>query len=394
MIIHNDISNDSRIWREARSLHSQGRNVVAVCIVLGSSQLPAVEETEAFTIIRISPRIFRHPNVRTVGKLVQLILALPMVIFRLRQVNASIYHAHDFIGLVLVAFAGIWKRPVVYDSHELFFDRTFNGIPRWVIKLLMLMRPLEKLLAKRAVAWIATSDKHADCLAEDLDIPRPVVVRNVVDLRFQGYPERTFPDGDYQQIVHSGKLLDGRHLFELIEALTYLPAHVVLVLLGDGPLRQPLITHAEKLKVKERLFILAPVRPDNVAATLAQATLATSLITSSEGLSYLYCLPNKLLEAVAAKLPIVASPNPELKKIVEEYDMGLCCDPADPRDIADKVAHILQPANLELFQAGAGRAQAELRWENEEQKLIDVYKPIIASKVNDRLSEGGVSKLE
>ena len=162
MVLHDDVLHDSRIWREARSLNAQGWRVLVVCIALGTTRLPDVQQMDGFTIWRVSPGLFRNREVvRTTGKLIQMALALPVVFRLIRRAQARVYHAHDFTGLVMTALAGIWRRPVVYDSHELFFDRTFRGLPRWIVNLLLLLRPLEKWLAHRSVAFIATSESHA-----------------------------------------------------------------------------------------------------------------------------------------------------------------------------------------------------------------------------------------
>src|SRR5690606_29232484 len=193
MVLHDDVLHDSRIWREARSLNAQGWRVVVVCLALGNTHLPDVQEMDAFTIWRVSPSIFRSSqSVRTTRKFIQLLIGLPTLLRRVRQSKARAYHAHDFTGLVMVALAGV-RQPVVYDSHELFFDRAFRGLPRWIVSLLMLLRPLEKRLAHRSAGFIATSESHADRLVENLDMPRPVIVRNAVDLRRLGDKAADYP---------------------------------------------------------------------------------------------------------------------------------------------------------------------------------------------------------
>jgi glycosyltransferase involved in cell wall biosynthesis len=376
MVLHDDVLHDSRIWREARSLNAQGWRVVVVCLALGNTHLPDVQEMDAFTIWRVSPSIFRSSqSVRTTRKFIQLLIGLPTLLRRVRQSKARAYHAHDFTGLVMVALAGV-RQPVVYDSHELFFDRAFRGLPRWIVSLLMLLRPLEKRLAHRSAGFIATSESHADRLVENLDMPRPVIVRNAVDLRRLGDKAADYPFvGERRIIAHSGSLLDGRHLPQLVEALRYLPDDVALVLMGKGPLGTRLTEQAESLGVSHRFAIVPPVHPDSVAPTLAQADIGVVTITSLS-LSYHLSLPNKFFESIAAGLPLIVSGIPELARMVEQYDIGLVCDPSDPADIAAKVSTLLQPDNLARYKANVERARQELNWANEEKKLVAVYQRI------------------
>jgi glycosyltransferase involved in cell wall biosynthesis len=376
MVLHDDVLHDSRIWREARSLNAQGWRVVVVCLALGNTHLPDVQEMDAFTIWRVSPSIFRSSqSVRTTRKFIQLLIGLPTLLRRVRQSKARAYHAHDFTGLVMVALAGV-RQPVVYDSHELFFDRAFRGLPRWIVSLLMLLRPLEKRLAHRSAGFIATSESHADRLVENLDMPRPVIVRNAVDLRRLGDKAADYPFvGERRIIAHSGSLLDGRHLPQLVEALRYLPDDVALVLMGKGPLGTRLTEQAESLGVSHRFAIVPPVHPDSVAPTLAQADIGVVTITSLS-LSYHLSLPNKFFESIAAGLPLIVSGIPELARMVEQYDIGLVCDPSDPADIAAKISTLLQPDNLARYKANVERARQELNWANEEKKLVAVYQRI------------------
>lgn len=382
MIVHNDILNDSRIWREARTLNAQGWKVMVVCISLGNQELPKIQEIDGFTIKRIMPALFRkRPNLKTIHKLIQLMVALPIACWYMRQSKAKIFHGHDFPGLVIIAMAGIWRRPVIYDSHEVFFDREFKGISRWIIRLLMLMRPLEKHLANKAVAMIATSDGHADQIAKNVDGTRPTVIRNAVDLRRLQERAVEYPRNSQYLVVHSGGIGVGRHLPELIQALQYLPDEILLVLMGNGPMEVSLKQSAEAMGVSHKFAIVPPVPPDAVALTLAQADIGVALITSHD-LSYQLSLPNKFFEVIAAGLPILVSGIPAFAKMVEKYEVGLICDPTNPQDIAEKITTLLDDNNFERYRSNVAKAREELNWENEEKKLIAIYQLLLEKKLN------------
>lgn len=375
MVLHDDVLHDSRIWREARSLDAQGWQVVVVCIALGNTRLPSIQAMDGFTIWRVSPGIFRDRPIKTTGKLIQLMMALPIVLWRVRAANARVYHAHDFTGLVMTALAGIWRRPVVYDSHELFFDRSFRGLPGWIVSLLLRLRSLEKVLAHRSVAFIATSHSHAEWLVDKLNMPYPTIVRNAVDLRRLGDLAAEYPAEGRRLVAHSGSFLDGRHLPELVETLRYLPDDVALVLMGRGTLETRLREQAKQLGVADRLIIVPAVHPDSVTATLAQADIA-AVLTTSISMSAHRSLPIKFFESIAAGLPLITSGIPELKRMIEQYDIGLICDPTDPQDVAAKIETLLQPDNLARYRENVRQAREELNWEHEEKKLVAVYDEI------------------
>jgi glycosyltransferase involved in cell wall biosynthesis len=203
-----------------------------------------------------------------------------------------------------------------------------------------------------------------------------VVVRNAVDVR-ELTPAVPIPRHANEKIIaHTGVLLGGRHLPELIEALIHLPPDITLALIGDGKLRKQLIDHAQDLGVTDRVKMIFPVTPQNMPTTLAQADAAIMLITSKR-LSYHLSMPNKFFEAVAAGVPIVSSPIPEVVNFISQYELGLICDPEDMNSVVETIMTILQPERNARFRANVLQMRDTLTWENEERKLVALYKRIL-----------------
>jgi len=90
--------------------------------------------------------------------------------------------------------------------------------------------------------------------------------------------------------------------------------------------------------------------------------------------SYYYCLPNKLFENIQAETPMIGNNFPEIIRIIEGYNIGLCCDPHNLDEIAaniekmrdDKALYAKMKENLKS-------AKKELCWENEKKVLIEAY---------------------
>ena len=378
MIVHNSMTNDSRVHREATTLTKQGWSVTVIGVSLTNFSLPTMETTdEGYTIIRIIPAIGKNLPFQKIIKQIRLFISLFAIARKARQVNAQVYHGHDFMGLVSIAMAGVLKRPVIYNSHELYFDRRVPGKFR-LQDLLQIVRPLEKPLARRAIRVITVNDSLADKLAETLNIQRPMVLRNAVDLRTLGECAAVFPKTTPFQIAHSGALTHGRHLPELVTALSHLPESISLILLGDGNLRSSLLDLAKSLNVQHRLHIIPPVPINSVSPTLAQADAAAVMIARDNPNCY-YSLPNKFFEAIAGGVPIVTSPIPEVSKYVKQYDIGVVSEDTDPLSIAHAIEHVLHPDYRDTYRQNVKIAQQEFNWEREEVKLIDLYRGLIAS---------------
>lgn len=377
MIVHNTVFSDSRVRREAASLAARGWRVLVVGIAV-SGDFPPETVLDGFTLRLVQPRFLRRLLPGKYGRALRMFIGYALAARELRRAQARVYHAHDFTGLLMLALAGLWRRVFVYDSHELYFDMNLSGGITPTQRLFGLLRPLEKWMAQRAAATLTVGEELADVLARTLAIPRPLVLWNAVDHRIPGQPERTFPTGQ-RLIVHSGGIVVARHLPELVAALAYLPEDVGLVLIGSGQLTEALQQQAAAQGTARRLTIVPPAAVHNVAPTLAQAHAAAVLIASG-ATSYHLALPNKFFEAVAAGLPIIASPIPEVKALVERYDLGVLCDPTDPAAIAAAIQTLLQPDNYARYRANAQCARAELTWEHEEQKLVALYARLLEEK--------------
>lgn len=98
-------------------------------------------------------------------------------------------------------------------------------------------------------------------------------------------------------VLYAGRFSDVKNLGVLIESFQYLPNNVVLVLVGDGPLRRDIIRLVDDLSLHERVIIHD------------KTTTPEYYYRASD----IYCLPSTyepfgqvLLEASFSKLPVVA----------------------------------------------------------------------------------------
>ncbi len=89
-------------------------------------------------------------------------------------------------------------------------------------------------------------------------------------------------------------------------------------------------------------------------------------------LSYYYCSPNKLFEALAAGLPVVASDFPEMRRVVGNSEVAVLCQPDDPRAIRGAIREALG-RDRAVVRPLAIRLAESYAWENESRKLVSLY---------------------
>jgi len=72
-------------------------------------------------------------------------------------------------------------------------------------------------------------------------------------------------------------------------------------------------------------------------------------------------------------VPVLISPFPEMKTIVDHYFIGEIIENHDPKHIAEKIDTMLMDCNrYDMYKENLRLAADELCWENEEEKLIRV----------------------
>jgi glycosyltransferase involved in cell wall biosynthesis len=163
---------------------------------------------------------------------------------------------------------------------------------------------------------------------------------------------RIDPNPGAADFVYIGELRAAKGVDTLMEALAQLDYRSPLprlVIVGSGGERERLLERSAQLGVSDRLSFVGPL-PFRVAMTLGRILVAPSRAES---------LPYVLLEAAAARVPIVATDVGGVSEIFGPYRdrLGPCGDPADlARRMADALdreplQHELEAADLSRFVA-------------------------------------------
>ncbi|KYK27040.1 MAG: hypothetical protein AYK23_00345 [Candidatus Proteinoplasmatales archaeon SG8-5] len=226
----------------------------------------------------------------------------------------------------------------IYDSHELWYDLVeYHGyvrgrFGRWLFK------SIEKRYSKDVDAFITVNDSMAEFLGKRLG-KRFHVIRNVplieesdrIDIRkSNGLPNTTFI------IVHSGSISENRGLNELGQLITRLykeeVRNVSFVLYGiDKGTMKRLRMMCTKDALKQHRFH-GPLSQKELYSTLKTADLGI-LLTKNTNLNNYHSLPNKLFEYLMNGLPVICSDFPEMRTLIEKYDVGWLVNPENTEDV-------------------------------------------------------------
>jgi len=161
----------------------------------------------------------------------------------------------------------------------------------------------------------------------------------------------------------------------IYRALYHVPVHVV----RNVPMlrEQEVVASRDALGLPsdKRIILLqgAYIDPDRGGMELAQSIVS---LDKPLHLNYAYSLPNKLFDYIHAGLPVLVSDLPELRRIVEGYNLGRVLSRVEPREIATALQEMFSDENGGVWKLNALKAAKELNWQREQEVVRKVYEPL------------------
>ena len=292
---------------------------------------------------------------------------------------ADLYHGMAYMGIPVALDLGrSHGAKVVYDARDIYLEARnlarMRGPARW------LLARAERGWAHRSDRVITVNRAYAEVMAERLRVPLPLIVMNC-SYRFDPPQprERRFHDAlglapDRRVVLYHGGLFPHRGIEELMTAIAGIPS-ASLVLMGYGVLEPVLRERASSPAAGGRIHLLPAVRPEALLDWVACADVVAMPIQPST-LNHRLTTPNKLFEAMAAGVPVVASDLPGMATIVRATGCGVVCDPTDPAAIAASLRQILEAPEderLAFGRRGLDASHTEYNWEDQVGILLAEY---------------------
>lgn len=135
-------------------------------------------------------------------------------------------------------------------------------------------------------------------------------------------------------IITTSRLVEKNGISDLIQSLTSLPAEVKLVIVGTGELEEKLKRETRDLGLESRVTFAGFVPHSEIPHYLHSADIFVRP-SLSEGLG------NSFLEAMAAGVPVIATPVGGIPDFLENGTTGLFCKVHNPQSIAMQVRLLL-----------------------------------------------------
>lgn len=252
------------------------------------------------------------------------------------------------------------RSPIIVHLHGSDFDRFYDGCSRpsrAAIRFFFEHAACVAVPSQRLAAWMrsVTPEAHVACL------PNPVAIPRLADAARANL------------VLFLGRLEGSKGVFELLEAVSQLRSSVPdvrLVCAGDGD-RIAVASYAERLGISDAVKFTGWVGPSGKRALL-EAAAVFALPSYSEG------MPMSLLEAMAAGVPVVASPVGGIPEVLVDGASGYLAAPGDVATLTRLLRKLLIDRKLGARIGAAGRETVRLRFAPERAlpRLEEIYADI------------------
>lgn len=356
----NDLVTDNRVHKVAVSLQKMGFQPVLVGRLLPESH--AVErdyQTHRMKLLfRKGPMFYFEHNLR-------------LFLYLLKS-EIDVFVANDLDTLPANYLASrIKRKPLIYDSHE-YFTEVPELIGRPVIKAIWTW--LEKLLVPKVDAAYTVCDSIAEVYRDLYKIDFKVVRNLPVCTQTETRDHQEKVSGQPKIILYQGALNLGRGIEAAIRAMQYMEG-AELWLAGDGDITQQLKQMVAELKLEDRVKFLGRLPINQLHEVTRQSDLGISL-EEDLGLNYRFALPNKLFDYIQAGVPVLVSNLPEMRRVVEHYQIGIIAETHQRKELAELMkTALIDQEKRQVWKQNLPFAAKELCWENEEVVLRTIYLP-------------------
>lgn len=177
------------------------------------------------------------------------------------------------------------------------------------------------------------------------------------------------------KLIHHGAALKSRHLEKLIDAVKPLKGSFSLDLMlipTQEDCYNQLVTMCEDY---EHIRIIEAVPPKEIIPFINTYDAGVFLL-KPVNFNYEMALPNKLFEFIQARLAIVISPNQEMARIVEQYNLGFISSNYSPESFRDALKKLTRE-NITQFKHSAHKHALELSSEQSKKHILTTVKSLI-----------------
>lgn len=285
-----------------------------------------------------------------------------------RQAKYDLIIANDIDTLPLsLKIADVSKCPVWYDAHE-YSPLENSEDENWMqVYAPAITAWCKKFIPKATLCTTVSSglvSEYKKLTGVDFDL-----VLNAPSFQNHEPHKTTYPI----KFIHHGGAMKARHPELMIQAFAQLPPekyelHLMLTL-NKEPYYSELVEMAKPYK---NIYFHEPVPTLDICKTINQYDVGLFLLPPVN-FNYEFALPNKFFEFVQARLMIFIGPSVEMKKLVDEFDLGVVASSFDTAETVAAIAAITCD-QVDSFKENVHRSAKSLSGDLSVKKIQELFK--------------------
>lgn len=291
----------------------------------------------------------------------------------------KIAHFRDpWSGLPIIDALDGTKAKLVYEVNALPSIEIPSRVSSALSTTLDKIREMELECLEKANAVVCPSNvikSFLESLGVDSDKIR--VIHN--GARLSGIEHKKPDIAPDKYIIYIGAVQAWQGVESLLKAMTFLKDMTDLKLVfcasGTKPRIKFLQKLAEKMEVADKIVWNLRVGQSEVQDWLQGASLSLAPLTECERNLVQGCCPIKIVESMAAGVPVIASNMPVTQELIEHNITGWLIRPDRPSELARAIRVLLaHPETLErIAKAAKEKVISSLSWEKSLEQLREVY---------------------
>ena len=288
------------------------------------------------------------------------------------ELDADLYHLHDPelipIGIKLKKLG----KKVIFDSHEdvpkqITAKHYLNNITK---KILSFLYSKFEIYSLKKFDYVVSAtpiirDKFRNYGINSIDINNFPILDDFINL---------IPNYNSKTICYIGTLYETRGIKEIVQAVEDLD--VKLIIAGKF-YDKKYENEVMNLKGWEKVDFRGFVDKEEIKNILKESIIGC--VTLYPTPSYIEAYPVKMFEYMSAGLAVISSNFPLYEKFVLGSKCGVCVNPLDVVEISKAIENLMKDLEKvkKMGMNGKQAIKEKYNWENEEKKLIELYKKVL-----------------
>lgn len=303
------------------------------------------------------------------GRFQRIFKTTKRVFEKAKVLDSDVYHLHDpELMLVGLKLKKMGKR-VIFDAHEDLPKQVLakHYLPNGIKHILSyVVSKVEMMILKRFDHVVAATpfirDKFMTHNIDSTDINNFPILDELIEIA---------PTFQTNTLCYIGLLYETRGIKEIIKSIEGLD--IKLIIAGkffDKAFEDEIRALEGWKQVEFRGF----VDREGIKKILEESI--AGFVTLHPTPSYVEAYPVKMFEYMSAGLAVISSDFPLYRNFIEQSTCGICVNPLKIDEIRKAVISLTEDKTkaLEMGKRGKEAIVQKYNWENEEQKLFELYK--------------------